>query len=136
MKKEKPMRSYTAPIPERRKLEATPGVKIMLAWKFSIREMLALLSALTTAIGIVLLSIWMVGMGIDNFLGAATWGLGFIFLGMAVDNRGSLALIQASTGVAMLSLACLQSGVSSDFTIASGVLLATWVAHIIYRQLR
>ena len=97
--------------------------------------MLALFSALTTATGIVLLSVWTVGMGIDNILGAATWGLGFIFLGLAVDNRGLLGLVQGSTGVTILSLACLQNMVSPDFTIATGALLASWVAVVIYRQL-
>jgi len=130
------MRTYIAPIQDNRKIETTARAGILPTMDFSFREMLALLSALTTAIGIILLSVWMVGMGIDNILGAATWGLGFIFLGLAVDNRGPLALLQASSGVILLSLACLQNIVSPDFTIAAGVLLATWVAATIYRQLR
>ena len=130
------MRIYATPMLENEKIETTAKANIFPAMNFSVREMLALLGALTTATGIVLLSVWMVGMGIDNILGAASWGLGFIFLGLAVDNRGLLALMQVSTGVTMLSLASLQNIVSPDFTIASAVLLATWAAAVIYRQLR
>ena len=130
------MRTYTATIQENRKTETTARAGNLPAMDFSFREMLALLSALTTATGITLLSVWMVGMGIDNILGVATWGLGFMFLGLAVDSRGLKAFLQLSTGVALLSLACLQNIVSPDFTIASGVLLATWVAVVVFRQLR
>ena len=114
----------------------TAGSNIVPVMTVSIREMLALLSALSAATGIVLLSVWVAGMEISNILGAATWGLGFVFLGLAVDNREQTARWQLVTGLALLSLAALQYTVSPDFTIASGVLLAIWVAVGMFRQLR
>jgi hypothetical protein len=135
------MRTYTASLQEsslkESKLRETRArSNIFPTMSISIRDMLAFLGALTTATGIVLLTVWMVGMGIDSILGASTWGLGFAFLGLAVDSRGLTAYLQSSTGVALLGLACLQNFVSPDFTIASGVLLATWVLVVMYRQLR
>lgn len=112
------------------------GSKIVPVMSVSIREMLAMLSALSAATGIVLLSVWVAGMEINNIIGAATWGLSFIFFGLAVDNRKRIALWQLLTGIALLSFALLQNFVSPDFTIATGVLLAIWVAVGMFRQLR
>ena len=100
-----------------------------------IQTILASLGALTTATAIVLLSVWMAGVEISNMVDASTWGLGLIFLGLAVDNRKPTAIFQVATGMALLVLAWLQHTVSPDFTIVSGVLVATWVAVRVFRQL-
>ena len=102
----------------------------------SIREFLALLSAVTSAAAIVLLSVWVAGMEMTAILSASTWGVGFIFLGVAVDNREPTAFFQLATGIALLALAWLQNAVSPDFTIVSGVLVAAWVAVSLFKRLR
>lgn len=102
----------------------------------SFRETLALLGAVIAAIAIVMLSVWVAGMEIQNIFGAFTWGLGFVFLAMAVDSRESLVILQSVTGLSLLVLALLQNSVSPDFIIASGILVALWVAATLFRQLR
>ena len=101
----------------------------------SMRNILALSSAGLTAIAIITLSVWAAGMEITMYLGVSTWGMGFIFLGLAVDNHGRTALFQLITGLALLVLALLQNSVSPDFIIISGVLLATWVAVVLFKRL-
>ena len=101
----------------------------------SMRNILALSSAGLTAIAIITLSVWAAGLEIDTYLGVSTWGMGFIFLGLAVDNHGRTALFQLITGVALLVLALLQNSLSPDFSIISGVLLATWVAVVLFKRL-
>lgn len=101
----------------------------------SMRNILALSSAGLMAIAIITLSVWAAGMEITMYLGVSTWGMGFIFLGLAVDNHGRTALFQLITGVSLLVLALLQNSVSPDFIIISGVLLATWVAVVLFKRL-
>jgi len=102
----------------------------------SFRETLALLSAVIAAIAIVMLSVWVAEMEIQNMFGAFTGGLGFVFLAMAVDSRESFAVLQSLTGLSLLVLAWLHSSVSPDFIIVSGILVALWVAATLFRQLR
>ena len=52
----------------------------------SFRETLALLGAVITAITIVMLSVWVTGTEMQSTYSALTWGLGFIFQALAVDN--------------------------------------------------
>ena len=101
----------------------------------SMRTILALSSAGLTAIAIITLSVWAAGLEINMFLGLSTWGMGFVFLGLAVDNHGRAALFQLITGVALLTLALLQNSVSPNFIIVSGALVATWVAVVLYRRM-
>ena len=101
----------------------------------SMRTILALSCAGLTAVAIITLSVWAAGMDITIYLGVSTWGMGFIFLGLAVDNHGRATLFQLITGVALLVLALLQNSVSPDFIIISGVLLATWVAVALFKRL-
>jgi len=101
----------------------------------SMRNIVAITCAGLTAILIITLSVWAAGMEINMYLGVSTWGLGFIFLGLAMDNQGRAALFQLITAVALLVLALLQNSVSPDFMIVSGVLLATWIAVIIFKRL-
>lgn len=101
----------------------------------SLRDIMALTFAGLVAIAVITLFVWAAGMEINTYLGLGTWGLGFIFLGLAVDNSGRAALYQLTTGIAFLILALLQNSVSPDFIIASGVLLATWIAVTLFRRL-
>jgi hypothetical protein len=101
----------------------------------SMGDIMALTIAGLAAIAVITLSVWAAGMEINTYLGLSTWGLGFIFLGLAVDNDGRVALFQLITGVAFLILALLQNSVSPDFIIVSGVLLATWVAVVLLKRL-
>jgi hypothetical protein len=62
--------------------------------------------------------------------------VGFVFLGIAVDKRDPGAFLLLVTGLALLVLAWLQTAVSSDYAIVSGVLVAGWVAVSIFKRLR
>ena len=130
------MKTLTAPIRQDRQLQTATGQQPFPALNVSIREILALVSAVTSAAAIVLFSVWVAGMEVTEILGASTLGVGFIFLGLAVDNNEPTAFFQLATGVALLALAWLQSTVSPDFTIASGVLVAAWVAVSLFKRLR
>jgi hypothetical protein len=130
------MKTFTPLIHQGQQLKSTTEPQLIPAVAISIREMLAALGALTAATAIVLLSVWVAGMEETAILSASTWGVGFVFLGLAVDNREPTALWQLLTGVALLGLAWLQNTVSPDFTIVSGILVATWVADGLFRRLR
>jgi hypothetical protein len=102
----------------------------------STREVLASLSAITAATAIILLSVLAAGVGFTNIFAASTWALAFVFFALAVDNRESKAALQTLSGLTLIILAWLQFNVSSDYSIASGILVATWVAISLFRQLR
>lgn len=102
----------------------------------SAREMLALLSATVLAATIVVISVGVAGMEITDVLGAAIWGVAFIFFGLAVDSSDIKAVLQLVTGLALLSLAWLQANVSADFIIVSGVIAAAWAAVSVFQRLR
>ena len=101
----------------------------------SMGDIVALTFAGLVAIAVITLSVWAAGIEINPYLGLSTWGLGFIFLGLAVDNHGRIALFQLVTGAAFLVLALLQNSVSPGFIIVSGVLLAIWLAAVIFKRL-
>ena len=131
------MKTLTVPIRQDRQLQTTTGLPTFPAMNVSIREILALLSAVISAAAIVLLSVWVAGMEVTAILSASTMGIGFIFLGLAVDSREPTAFfLQLATGIALLALAWLQNAVSPDFTIVSGVLVAAWVAVSLFKRLR
>ena len=130
------MKTFTAPLQQNRQLETIAGQKLIPLVKASIGDILAMLSAVTAATAIVLISVWVVGMGINDILGAGSWGLAFIFLGLAVDNREPTAGFQLATGISLLILSGLQNTVSPDFSIISGALVATWVAVLMFKRLR
>jgi len=102
----------------------------------SIREILDLLSAVTVATAAIMLSIWVAGMDISSIIGAGTWGVAIIFFALAVDSRTTAALLQLSTGGALIGLAWLQYAVSPDYTVVAGVLVAGWMAVAVFRWLK
>jgi len=102
----------------------------------STREVLASLSAITAATATILLSVLAAGVEFTNIIAAGTWALAFVFFALAVDNNESKAVLQSLSGLTLIVLAWLQANVSSDYSIASGVLIATWLAISLFRQLR
>ena len=130
------MKTYTMPFQQNQRIQLSANEEILPAMTSSIKEILALLSAVSAAAAVVLLSVWVAGAEVSDLLGAGTWGVGFIFLGLAVDNREPVALLQLITGVALLILAGFGTFLSADFLIASGLLLATWVAAGLFKFLR
>lgn len=130
------MKTHTGPIQHHRHYHLTAESRLAPLMVDSFRETLALLSAVIAAIAIVMLSVWVAGMEMHSIFGAFTWGLGFVFLAMAVDSRESFAILQSLTGLSLLVLAWLHNSVSPDFIIVSGVLLAMWVAATLFRQLK
>ena len=130
------MKTYTMPFQQNQRIQLSAGKEILPAMASSIKEVLALLSAVSAAAVVVLLSVWVAGAEVSDLLGAGTWGVGFVFLGLAVDNREPVAFLQLITGAALLILAWLGTFVSTDFVIASGLLSATWVAAGLFKYLR
>jgi len=129
------MKTANASIHQNLKPQSAASKGFFPAMVASLRDIMALTFAGLVAIAVITLFVWAAGMEINTYLGLGTWGLGFIFLGLAVDNSGRAALYQLTTGIAFLILALLQNSVSPDFIIASGVLLATWIAVTLFRRL-
>jgi hypothetical protein len=129
------MKTFSASIHDNLNLQSASSRGLIPAMVASMRDIIALTSAGLAAIAVITLSVWAAGLEINTLLGVSTWGLGFIFLGLAVDNSGRVALFQLVTGGAFLILALLQNSVSPDFIIVSGVILATWVAVVLFKRL-
>jgi len=130
------MRTFTTPLQSDRQIRSAIGQKLIPATVASFREILAMLGAVIAGSAIVMLSVWVAGMEVTAILSASAWGTGLVFLGLAVDNREPRALLQLLTGASLLVLAWLQNTVSADFTIVSGVIIATWAAVATFEQLR
>ena len=130
------MKTLSAPIRQKREFQIADRELFFPTVSVSMREVLALLSAVTSMIAITLLSVWASGSEMTAVLSAGTWGISFVFLGLAVDNRVSTALLQLSTGLALMVLTWLYFTVSPEFIILSGVLVATWVSFELFRRLR
>ena len=130
------MKALTAHIQQMRDFQLTGTEQFVPSVSVSLREVVALLSAVTSAVAIILLSVWASGSGLTAVLGAGTWGISFVFLGMAVDSRKPAALLQLSTGLTLMALAWLQYKVSPEFMILTGVLTATWVSVGLFKRLR
>lgn len=128
------MKTFSAYFQQKQSLDSIAREQLIPAVKASMRGVVVLMCAVLAAILIVTLSVWVTGMEIDPYLGAGTWGLGFIFLGFAVDNHGPAALVQMTSGVALLILAILQNSVSPDFFIISGALVASWVVVLLFKR--
>lgn len=119
---------------ETREFETLAGKKWIGSMAASLSEILSLAVAVAVAAALVTLSVWLAGKATGPLLAASTWGLGFLFLGLAVDSRGLRAVLLGVTGLALPVLAQLQDRVSTDFVIVSGVLLAAWAGHSILKS--
>ena len=129
------MKTLSAQIQQERNTRSFTTGRLIPVLASNLRNIMALMYAGLAAAVVLTLSIWVTGMGINTFLGVSTWAIGFIFLAVAVDNRGSLALFQVTSGVALLAFALLQNSLSPNFFLLSGVLLATWVAFAVFKRL-
>ena len=130
------MKTLATTIHHNGELSIRTGRHLVPVVKASVKEVLALIAAVTAAAAIVLFSVWVSGQEMTGVLGAAIWGVGFVFLGIAVDNRDPGAILLLVTGIALLVLAWLQTSVSPDYAIVSGVLVAVWVAFSTFKRLR
>ena len=130
------MKTFTAPLQHDRKFKMPAELVSVPSLAASMREILALLSAVTAAIVIVMTAIWLAGAGFNNFIGAATWGIALVFLAVALDSRRDVALMLVTTSLVLMQLAWLQSTISSEFVIVIGVLMAMWGAVAVFRYLR
>lgn len=101
-----------------------------------ISEILALLSAVTVATGVIMLSIWAAGLDMTGIVGAVGWGVAIIFFALAMDSRTPVALLQLSTGAGLVLLAWLQLAVSPEYTIVSGIVIAAWLAVAVFERLK
>lgn len=129
------MKTLSAPIQQKQKLQSFTIGRLIPVLASSMRNIMALMYSGLAAAVVITLSIWVAGMGISTFLGVSTWAVGFVFLAMAVDSRGPLALFQMTSGVALLVIALLQNSISPDFFLLTGVLSASWVAFAVYKRL-
>lgn len=120
------MKTLSASLGQSREREKAKRGRWLVPVAASLREIVSLAVAVLAAAAVVTLSVWLAGRETGPILGAGTWGVGLIFLGLAVDSRGWSAVVRWVTGVALPVLAVLQSSVSPDFAIVSGVLLAAW----------
>jgi len=123
------MKTLTASVREPRELDTAVGKKWLGPLTAILREALVLAVAITVAAAMITLSVWLAGKSAGPVLAVCIWGLGFVFLGLAVDSRGLRAVFLGMTGLALPLLALLQDRVSPDFMIVSGVLLAAWAGH-------
>lgn len=130
------MKTLTSPLQQNCEPQRTIDQKLTPAISASIGEALALLSAAAAAAAVVLSVVWVAGFKNSDVVSAGIWGVGILFLGIAVDNRDPRAFLQLATGVALLILAWLRTTASPDFAIVSGVLVAIWVAISLFKQLR
>jgi hypothetical protein len=130
------MKTTTTSISQSRHFYVQPKQGHFTSVVVSTREVLATLSAVTAATAIILLSILAAGVEFTNIIAASNWALGFVFLALAVDNRNSTPVLQLLSGLTLIGLAWLQANVSSDYAIASGVLVAAWVSITLFRKLR
>ena len=129
------MKTFSASTHQSLKVNSKATQKLGPILTASLRNIMALTWAGVTAISLIALSVWTAGMEINAYLGSLSWGLGFIFLALALDNHKKLARYQLMTGVALLVLALLQSSVSPGFVIISAAILAAWIAGAVFKRL-
>lgn len=127
---------YISPtIEQNTKLPSVAENGLIPAMAGTLRDLIALISAVLIATVIIILAIWMAGMQFNGFLAASSWAIGFVFLAMAIDSYGRLAFLQVVTGGSLFTLAFLQNSISPDFGILAGILVAVWVTIALYRRL-
>ena len=129
------MKTYISPINQKPNSQSITTEKLISATVASVRDILALVSAVLAGAAVITLFVLLAGTDISPFLGATAWGLGFIFLALAVENNGPVTHSQVASGVALLILGVLQSSVSPDFIIVSGGVLAIWAGAWLFKRL-
>ena len=130
------MKTYSAHFHREHRFQLSALQVHIPAMVISARDILTLLGALTVASAIVILSIWTAGTDSGNILGAASWGVALVFMALAVDSQAAAAVLKVLTGGALAVLAWLQSSVSPDYVILSGILVAAWIGVAVFRRLQ
>ena len=130
------MKLLSTPIQQNALPRITIGSSLTSVATIPVRAILAVLGAAVVSVAFVMFSVWVAGLETTGIVAAATWGAGFVFFALAVDNRARSAFLQLGSGATLLLLAWLQNAVSPEFTIVSGVLVAAWLAVATFRQLR
>lgn len=129
------MKAFSAAIQENEKIRFVSTGRLIPALASNIRKIMALAYAFLTAAMVITSCVFVAGLEINTFLEVSTWGMGFIFLAMAVDSEGLHAKLQAVTGIALLAIALLQNLVAPDFFFVTGTLLASWLAFAVFKRL-
>lgn len=129
------MKTFSVSIHQGLKLKPGATQKLGKVLTATMRNIMAVTWATVAALALIALFVWVAGMGVHTYLGAGTWGMGFIFLALALDNDGKHTRYKAMTGVALLTLALLQSSLSPGFMIISGAVLAAWLAGAVFNRL-
>ncbi|MFT5140838.1 MAG: hypothetical protein ACI9H8_001628 [Lysobacterales bacterium] len=104
--------------------------KSILAPQFVLRVLAALLPAIVVGV----LTVWAISSGFVDHASAVYWGLGFIFLALAVENEGRLAKMLGGSGVILMAFAWLSSRIAPEFGVLAGFILMAWVAIPILRR--
>lgn len=100
------------------------------------RSWLALASALSSALAILIAAAWLVDLpGAAIYLQATLGAGGFVFLALAIDSESpQTALLQLATGIALPALAWLSSREAVEIALVASALVAVWVAAGIFRR--
>jgi len=130
------MNTCTERLHQNRQIQMSSGEKFIPNITSLYSVSLALVSAFSAATAIVLLSVWAAGLETNELVSASIWAVGFIFLGLAVDNHEPKAFLQLITGAVLLVMAWFGSHVSPEFVVVSGFLLAGWAAVSLFNHLR
>ncbi len=96
------MNTYPVSVQQAQRLQTGSRQQLIPAMIVSSRETLALWGAVMAAMALVLFSVWAASTATNNLIAGGTWGLGFIFLGLAADNRKRTAILQLTMGIALL----------------------------------
>lgn len=92
-------------------------------------------TALVPALAVIIGSAWAIANpNLETFLLASLWGVGFIFLTLAIDSKKKTFGPLLATGMALPVLALLSSRVAGEFAIVAAALVATWVAVSILKR--
>jgi hypothetical protein len=131
------MKTFTAHVHKEGRFQATAFRIHVPAMDISWHDMLALTGALVVVSATAGFWVWVAGIeSLSNIVAAGTWGMALVFFGLAVNSRVPVAVLQALTGVALIVLAGMQSTVSPDYAVGSGVLTAVWAGIAACRALR
>lgn len=95
--------------------------------------LLALTGILLSAV-VVLLAAWAATHGALLLLGAVSVGLGFVFIGLALEARHELAAALALTGVFLPVLGAMATSVAPEFGVLAGALASGWIVYLALRR--
>jgi len=108
-----------------------PVGRVNSAMNLATKAFLALVPALAIVVG----AAWLIAApGLVVYLQVTLWASGFVFLGLAIDSKKSVASLSLATGIALPILAVLSSRVAVEIAIVATVIVAAWVAAAIWRR--